>query len=152
MKLIKAKIEVEHPSATSTNFIGYPQSWTDNAPKIHMFDPGDRLEEITENGKIYKIIYAFVEDDVNDILLAEKDIIEAADQVEMKAYIDMKSPPRMMTTSQEAVNAVLVKIVKGQPLSPKEKNAIDPEHPEAGVTMTKSWFDQVQDNHGKLTS
>ena len=151
MKLIKAKIEVEHPNASSTRFVGYPREWLDNKEKIvSVLDPGDRKEEIEENGKIYKILYAVCQDDIFD-LLTSLEGIESADKQVARAYAEQKYPPRMITTDQEAVNAVLVKVAKGETLTKKEKEAIDPDFPEPGVSRTKNWIDNVETNHGTIT-
>lgn len=151
MKLIKAKIEVVHPDASSTHFIGYPQVWLDNKEKIvAVLDPGDRLEEIIEDGKIFKILYAMCTDDALNQLLTS-DLIQAADIAEARAYAEQKFPQKVITSDQDAVNAVLAKIGKGEVLAKKDLDALNPDNPEAGLTKSKNWVDGIQDNHGAIT-
>ncbi len=151
MKLIKGKIEVVHPDSKSTRFVGYPNVWLSNKEKIiSVLDPGDRLEEITENGRIYKILYAVCHDEIYDELLTS-DLITPADLMEARAYADMKFPPKIITTDQDVINAVLAKVAMDEPLSQKERDAIDPTKEEKGLSMTINWLDTVEENHGKIT-
>ena len=71
MKVLKAKIEVVHPNGTSTEYKDYPQVWLDNKEKLQaILYPKDRSDEVSENGKLYQILYPLVPDELEADFLA----------------------------------------------------------------------------------
>lgn len=147
MKVLKAYIEIEHPSPTSTNYIGYPQLWLDNATRIPLvLTPNDRSDEVVHNGKLCQILYPVVPDDLLDQFLAI-DGITLADPNELEAYSDKHTPRTESITHERVFNKIMLKFMRGEPLSKKDRDALDPTNPEPGVTMSKSFTD-LADEYG----
>lgn len=149
MKILKAKIEVSHANG-GTEYLGYPAMWLAHKEKIPaILYPTDRSDEIEEGGKTYQFVYPCVPDDVADILLSSPDgLITLADQSEVVAYADKHLPSREIISDQSKVLAIVAKAARGEKLNEAEVNALDPEHPDEGVTKTKPWLDRVTEAYG----
>ncbi len=144
MKVLKALIEIEHPSSLSTNFIGYPQLWIDNKERIPMIMmPTDRSEDIEMNGKLYQPLFPLVPDDLFDAFL-KIDGFSEPDPVELQTFAD-KHAPQTEIFEERIFNKIVLKFINGEELTQKDRDAIDPASPERGVTLSKGFINLAKE-------
>lgn len=143
MKVLKALVEVEHPNEGTTQYVGYPKAWLDNKEKIPtILYPQDRTDEMVQNGKTYQILYPVVPDDVATEMLKSPDF-SLANPVELNAY-SAKHLPQREIARDDIVLPILIKQARGEKLSPKDLNALDPNNPEPGVRMSEKFEDMAR--------
>lgn len=146
MKVLRAKIEVEHPDATSTKYVGYPQVWLDNKELIQGVMDDDRPDELQENGKFFKILYAILPDDLYETLIAaHPDTFSAPDMAEVHVKAAKNWPKKKIWTDENAVKEVLVKNALGEKLTEADIAVINASDPTPGVVMSKDFFDICND-------
>ncbi len=145
MKVIKASIEVTHENG-GTQYVGYPKVWLDNKERIPaILYPNDRTDEVQKDGKLSQVVYPVIPDDLEVAFLAEG--FELADPAELKAYSDKHTPSRETITDQTKILMILSKVALDTPLTQKEKEALDPTKPEAGITLTKTFVEMVKEQY-----
>jgi len=145
MKLIKAKIEVTHPDTGSTEYVGYPAVWLSNKGRISAVLDDNRQDETVENGKFYKYLHAIVPDDLYDEFIADTNIFSAPVLAEVREKTDRNNPRTEVWNDERKVKTILVKQARGETLTQVERNALDPNHPETGVSMSKDFIDLCGD-------
>lgn len=144
MKVIKAKIEVIHPDATSTTYVGYPAVWMDNKDRIVAILDANRNEETIENGRFYKHLVVIVPDDLFDLMIANP-LFSVPTRAEVVAQTATNMPKKQVVNDEQKILQILVKNVKGEALTKADKDAIDPTKPDSGVVMTKDFIDFCND-------
>lgn len=142
MKILKAKIETNHEGNKTTNI--HPDIWIANKERIPtVLYPQDRTDEIVENGKLYKIAYPVVPDDLADEFIKDPNF-SLADKTELTVYSNKHCPVRNITTDQNRVNDILAKIALDKPLTQEDKDAINPDHPAKGINKSQSFIELAQ--------
>lgn len=146
MKVLKAKIEVDHSSG-GTRYI-YPSIWLENKEKIpSILYPGNRLDEVEENGKTYQIVYPCIPLDLVSAFLANPNFSVCTED-EVRACSDKHYPESPHITDEARVIAILAKSARGEELLPEESAAIDPNNPEPGITTSPKWSDRMKNEYG----
>lgn len=147
MKLLKAKVYVDQSKGNTT--YSYPDAWMENVERIPaIFYPNDRSDQGKDEKGTYQVVYPIVPDDLVDAFL--KLGFEMADRKEVEAYTLKHNPPKETITDQNKVLAITAKVALGATLTQTEKDSLDPLKEETGVSMSKSWLEIVETNHGKL--
>jgi len=150
MKILKALIEVQHPDANSTQYMGYPQVWLDNKERIPaILYHSTREDEIQQDGKLYQTAFLVVPDDLAVELLKEENITEAA-RPEVDSFAAKHYPIKTMINDQDAVLAITAKAALGETLTKEEKDALDPNSPVKGIIKTKPWVEAIEEQYGTV--
>lgn len=142
MKLMKALIEINRDNG-STEYVGYPEVWLENKHRIPaILYPNDRTDDVVQDGKLYQPLFPVVPDDLVDAFISIG--FEIADSDEALAFSEKHAPSKEIIEDERTVLMVVSKSVRGEALSQKEKDALDPSKSERGITMSKSFFETAK--------
>jgi len=136
-KIIKAKVYYTKDASGTHYSGGYPKNWQAN--KIAVMGYGDAGED--ERGT-YDIVMGLIrEDDYATQLISDNPgVVWEIQKDEANEFGDKYwRPQTVKILDQRKVIEILAKAVRGEKLTQKERDAIDPEKPERGLNKTKKF-------------
>lgn len=146
MKIIKAKVYIEQDE-NSTRYVGYPTLWMQNKEKIpHIIYPRDRSDQATDRVGTYQTIYAVVDDAVYDVLIQDPQC-STPTRNEIVDYQNKHEPKEYVIEDQAIVTSILAKQARGDKLTLEERNALDPEKAERGITKSKQFLEVAKETY-----
>lgn len=144
MKLLKIKIKRENKNNTTK--LTYPKEYRAKLVNVLAYETKDERLKRSDKDTIHYCI-CIVDDKVGNHMLKSDDITEIT-ETEFKNLGDKWRPQKEIITNQNEVISLTAKAVRGETLTQKEKDALDPDKDEKGINKSQS-FEEMFNNQKK---
>lgn len=137
-KILKVKIKREQTSA-STHYT-YPPEYDAQKIQVMVYESmmPENLQVVKDRGNKDEYLIGVVKDEDATQFLASKDIVEINYNVALNQGNQWTKQVLKMT-DPEKVALICQKIANNEALTAEEKNALDADNPEPGVTKSRSF-------------
>ena len=146
MKIVKTKVYYRRMGGKTTyrekNFDGYPKCWEQISPIQALWSNEFGVQEFKDDKGTYQIWLLKVTDEDYDTCIHDLQCspISETDAEAIVADLDPNYDEPEEITNDAVVKRLIIKAMRGKPLTKDEENALDPDHPNKGIGRKKSFL------------
>lgn len=138
--MVILKVKIKRNQTSSGTKYTYPPEYDPRKIQVLCYESmlPENYAEVVSRGNKDEYLIGCVSDGDADVFLKSKDIQEIS-ETEAKILGEAWTRRATKITDPEKVIAVLAKSVRGETLTQTEKDSIDPNKPDSGIILSKSF-------------